>query len=253
MTRALPSLLLFFISLAIFLLATLPVRFGLKYLPKDIPIEIIGAQGTIWKGEASDIRWQNRSLGTLTWKLHILPFLTAKLTTDFTLRGNGLTTEGTASTTTHQVLQLTNTHLQADLATLPIPKAQLLVTPEGTLNAQIRHLEYANNLVQTADADFLWKPARITSPLKYDLGEIELLVTGENAELEGKLDSRDGPIHASGILKLNPQGMLSANIQLTPDASTPKELRDMLPLLGKPNQEGAIRLNQQIQIPNWPS
>lgn len=253
MKRIILSLLFFLIGLTLFLIATLPVRFGLKYLPDNIPVQVTGAQGTIWNGEAVNIRWQNKSLGRLTWQLHVLPLFKAHLTTDFTLSGKDLNAQGKASITTDNTVQLIDTQLQAELAALPIPKAQLLVTPEGTLNAEIRNLVYAERLVQTADADFIWKPARITSPVKYDLGEIELKVTGTNAELTGKLDSRDGPIKANGTLDLSAQGSLKANILLTPTQTTPKELRDMLPILGKPDSHGAIGLNQTIQIPNWPS
>ncbi|RUM94920.1 MAG: hypothetical protein DSZ28_00705 [Thiothrix sp.] len=253
MKRIILSLLFFTLGLILFLMATLPIRFGLQFLPESVPVQISGAQGTVWNGEAANIRWQNQSLGQLTWKLHALPLLKAQLTTDFTLTGKDLNAQGQASITTDSSVQLTDTQLHAELAALPIPKARLLVTPEGALNATIRNLVYADNLVQTADADFFWKPARITSPVKYDLGEIELKVTGENAELTGKLDSRDGPIQANGTLNLNRKGSLKADIQLTPNQTTPKELRDMLPMLGKPDSNGAIRLKQTTQIPNWPS
>ena len=253
MKRIILSLLFFLVGLTLFLIATLPARFGLKYLPDNIPVQVTGAQGTIWNGEAANIRWQNKSLGRLTWQLHVLPLFKAQLTTNFTLTGSDLNAQGVASVTTDKSIQLTNTQLHAELAALPIPTAQLLVTPEGSLNAVVRNLVYANKLVQTADADFFWKPARISSPVKYDLGEIELKVMGENAELTGKLDSRDGPIKANGTLDLSAQGSLKANILLTPTQTTPKELRDMLPILGKPDSHGAIGLNQTIQIPNWPS
>jgi general secretion pathway protein N len=253
MKRIAFSLLLFFIGLTLFLIATLPVRFGLQFLPDNIPIQITGAQGTIWNGEAANLHWQNQSLGRLTWKLHALPLFTAQLAADFTLAGDHLNAQGKAHIKMDQSIQLTDTRLHAELSALPIPKAHLLVTPEGALNAVIRNLVYAKNLVQTADADFFWNPARITSPVKYDLGELELKVTGNNAELTGKLDSRNGPIKVDGTLDLSPQGSLRADIQVSPTQTTPKELRDMLPMLGKPNNQGAIRLKQTIQIPNWPS
>ena len=252
MKRIIPGLLFFFIGLAIFLLATLPVHFGLKYLPDSLPIVITGAQGTIWNGQAADIRWQNQSLGQLEWELHALPLLKAQLKTDFTLTGKDLNAHGEASVMSDQTLRFTDTSLRAQLAALPIAKAQLLVTPEGTLNASIRDLVYAENLVQSADADFIWKPASITSPVKYDLGEIELKVTGENARLEGKLDSRNSPLQATGTLELSPQGLFKADILLTPNKTTPRELRDMLPMLGKPDHNGAVKLKQQMQIPDWP-
>ncbi len=254
MKRIVQSTLFFLASLVLFLIATLPVQFGLQFLPNNIPLQISGAQGTIWKGEAANIRWQNKSLGRLTWNLHVLPLLKAQLTLDFTLTGNDLNAQGIASITRDKSLQLTDTRLYAKLAALPIPKSQrLVVTPEGALNAVIRNLVYAKQLVQTADADFFWKPARITSPVKYDLGEIELKVTGEKAELTGKLDSHKGPVKAKGTLDLSAQGLLKTNIQLTPTQTTPKELRNMLPMLGKPDSKGTVRLNRTIQIPNWPS
>jgi general secretion pathway protein N len=253
MKRLTPGLLLFLICLPIFLISTLPVRFGLKYLPENIPLQISGAQGSIWNGEAADIRWQQQSLGRFTWKLHALPLLKAELSTDFTLKGNDLDATGSARMTRNQTLQLTDTQLQVDLSALPLSKTQLLVTAEGKINAQIRSLHYADKLVQSADADFVWKPAHITSPVKYDLGEIELQVTGENAELQGILNSHNGPIKAAGILDLSPQGLFKADIKLTPNRTTPKELRDMLPLLGRPDSNGAVKLKHQMQIPNWPS
>ncbi len=253
MKRILKFTVLFFLACAGFLIATLPVNYLLPYLPKSMPLAINGAQGTVWKGSATQLSWQGQSLGKVEWKIHPTSLLLLRLNADFKLSGEAIHADGNAVIKKDKSVLLTNTFLDAEIAKLPLSSLNMMVVPEGKISATIRSLSIQEQKLESADADVLWENAKITSPVELKLGQVSLNITGKEGALDGILDSKDGAIKATGKLNVSPQGLLKANIKLTPDTDAPADIKDLLPMIGKPDRNGTVTIKQKIQIPNWPS
>ena len=253
MKRIIQSVLLFMLAFAGFAIAMVPTHFVVRFIPANIPLQLVGPQGTIWHGSAENISWKNQPYGKLEWRLSPLPLLFATLHADFHLRGEGLEAKGEVTVKRDQSMMLENTVVNADIARLPLQKANLMVVPEGQAHAVIQSLLFINQKIDRVDADIHWAPARISSPAEYELGEIDLALTGKDGNLEGDLKSQKGPINARGKLKVSTTGLLKADVKLTPTESAPDDLRDMLPMIGRPDSNGTVRIKQQLQIPGWPA
>ena len=253
MKKVLKYLLLFLLALSVFLVATLPVSVVIPLLPKTLPVEISGAQGTIWNGRAAQVSYNRQAVGGLAWKVHPSSLLLGRLNADFRLRGDGLQARGNVTVKPDRSLSLVDTVLDANVEKLPLPPQAALVSPAGMVNATIRSLSLSDRKVVGADADILWNDAQIRSPTQMALGQLTLNVTGKDGRLNGVLDSNKGPLKVKGKLDIQPDGVLKTNIHLAPDQSTPKEIRDIVPLLGRPDRSGAVTIRQQLRIPGWPA
>lgn len=248
MKKVLLSLLLFTVAFAVFLIATVPAKYALSFLPANTPVQLSGVSGTIWNGQAASLRQQQTDLGKLEWSLKPLSLITMKLAVDFRLSKQGLLAEGEATVHKDQTIELSSTELKGDVGALPLPEDKMLATPAGRFNADIEHALLKGQTIIEANADILWKPARITAPSEYDLGEISLDIEGKDSNISGKLGSKKSPVNLSGTVLLDKNGFLNSNIKLSPHAQTPAEIRDMLPLAGKPARDGSITIKQRIRL-----
>lgn len=253
MKRVIQSILLFVLAFSVLTVATLPTHFAVGFMPVGIPLQLVGPQGTIWRGGARNVSWNNQSFGKLEWTLSPFSLLLAKLNADFKLQGEGLEASGEVTVWRDQSVMLEDTTVKADIARLPLQQADMMVVPEGQAHAVIQSLSLINQKIDSIDADLHWAPARISSPADYELGEINLVLTGTDGNIEGDLKSQKGPIDARGKLNISASGLLKADVKLTPTESAPDDLRDMLPMIGKPDSKGTVRIKQQIQIPGWPA
>ncbi len=251
MKKTIKGLLLFVVALVVFLIATLPVNLVIPRLPRGLPVALNGAEGTVWRGSAAQVSIDHKPLGALEWRVHPASLLLARLNADFKLRGDGLRARGNVTVKLDQSVQLAKTIIDADVKKLPLPPEAGMVAPEGKINATVRSLSLRDRRVTDADADILWNGARITAATPMDLGRIELKVTGKDGQLNGALDSKNGPLQARGKIDISPDGLLKANIRLSPHGDTPDEIRNMLPMIGRPDRSGAVTLIQQMKIPGW--
>ena len=238
------ALVVFVISLV----ATTPARWLQKFIPPNSPVQLQSVTGTVWSGEAMQATWQKNPLGKLEWTLRPLSLLTGKLGVDFRLENNGIQVDGEALIDRNQQVVLTDTDAEVDVSNLPLDSAKLLVTPEGHIHADIRQLKIVNRNIDSADATLIWKPASITAPVAMPLGEITLDVSGEDGNLTGKLKSKNSPVDATGNLAIAKNGQLTADIRIRPNAKTPQDIRELLPMLGKQERDGSVKIHHQGRI-----
>ncbi len=71
MKRAVGYGLLFSTVLMTSVVVHLPAQVALSPLPLPEGLELTGIEGTLWQGQAAQVRWQGMSLGDLNWDLHL--------------------------------------------------------------------------------------------------------------------------------------------------------------------------------------
>ncbi len=248
MKRFIYGLLFTITVFVVFLVARTPALFALDFLPKNSPVTLEGVSGSIWNGHAHTARLNGAPLGELHWNVNPLSLLLARLSIDFTLDGKGFNAEGRSIVSLNRDITLSNISAHANVKNIPLPPEMMLVTPSGKANANFTEIQIVDNKLHSAKGTILWNPASITSPAEYDLGKISLEVSGDDGKIKGQLSSKDGPLDAKGTLNLSPQGMLSTHIKITPNASTPPEIKDMLPIAARPAADGSITIKQQLRL-----
>ena len=250
MKKPLAGLLLFVVAFALFLIATVPARFAVQYLPTNIPLRLTGIDGTVWNGHAEQAVWQNQIIGRIQWRLSPFPLLLGKLKADVDINGDGFDAQGLVTATGDQTIVLSNTEINADLTRVPLPR-NLMATPGGKAHATIHRASIENRWPTELDADITWQPAKLLSPLEVEIGKVTLKASTTKDILSGDLRS-EGALNSKGKLTLSRNGAFSANLRIAPTEQTPPELRDMLPMLGRPDSRGAVTIRQSFQLRGFP-
>lgn len=246
--RILTGLAIFVAALIIFVVANFPAHYALKFLPAQVPIKLNSVQGTIWRGSAGELRVNNRSLGKLTWQLRALPLLLGKASASFEIHREGFNVVGSGSANYQQVLTLSDTSIDAEVERLPIPTDRLMAIPSGMISGFVTHALFSDNWIDEVNANFIWDPASLLSPIPMEFGNIALDLNGEDGNLEGDVTS-SGALDTQGGFKISSEGRLTADIRITPTEETPAELLDILPMFGQPSRDGSVRLQQTFQLP----
>ncbi|MGF1643526.1 MAG: type II secretion system protein N [Thiotrichales bacterium] len=248
MSFSVKAIALFLIALAISLVVTVPARWVLQYATLPAELSISAVTGTLWRGQADTVRWRNLPEVAVQWKLKPTSLLLGRLGINVTATRTGLRLAGDLIVYRDQTLSATDVTFDGELATLPIAPEAMLIAPEGQIKARFDSLLWEHERIETLSGIVLWDPARIAAPVRYELGELALKLTGATGKITGQLSSANGPIDAVGTLDLDPQGVLKTDIRLNPKPETPREIRDLLPMLGRSNADGSITMRQTIPL-----
>ena len=98
MKKAVLYVVIFIAFFSTSLIAGLPISWVLQQVPSVRGLDIQGAQGTVWQGRASSVRWQRQNLGEVNWDFRLSSLFTGKAEfavrfgrgSDMDVRGRGL-------------------------------------------------------------------------------------------------------------------------------------------------------------------
>lgn len=226
-------------AFVIFALVTLPAGVVLSWLNSS-GVTAGGVSGTIWNGRAQVLQVQGAHIGSVEWKLHILPLFTAHASADVKVtRIDGFaTTQLSASPTgTVRFKNLT--------ASLPLSALPPGVAPggwAGTLNGKFSQLTlekgWPTEVGGTLDLVDLTGPAR--NPSKAGSYRLVFDPAASTAEmLKGAIsDAGDGPLQVAGTIELTSDRNYKVNTLIAARPNAPRNLVQALEFLGPPDDQG---------------
>ena len=250
MKKILKPLLLVITSFIVSLVVLAPARLAYYFLPENATTQLNGVSGTIWSGKASQFSINNMNLGKLEWKINPLHFLKLRAGGNITLSSPTMKFDGEATINRQHNVVLNNGQAILNASTLPLPaEVASLVRPEGRIIADINHLDITDTFVNDADINVVWQQAAITEPMSVQLGEIHLDASGSDGDLKGLLSgAKNNPIKIAGSVDVLQGQTLDANIKISPTNNTPEDILSLLPLLGNPDQSGAVTVKYRGNI-----
>lgn len=247
------------ISFMLMLLATLPISFVLPYLPKNIPIQLSQASGTIWQGQASSMRYQNIELGQLNWDIHPLSLFLGQLSSHINLKGDQITLDSQAVLHWDKTLQLSQTQAEIEASFLQhfkkIP-AQLAGTFNLDLDSVVVKIPSkqanAKPPLPLIQGKIEWRKAQLVSPLDMPLGAYRLILKTRDQTQLGQLNSLDAPIDLDTKLQLDQK----YNYQIKGKIKANKEanllLKSGIASLGQAKADGYIPIDQKGNLQKSP-
>lgn len=239
MKRLWPLVVLGVGAFLIFAVATFPASVVLSRLG-SAGVRAGGVSGSIWNGRAQVLQVRGANIGSVEWKLHVLPLFTAHLNADVKVtRVDGFATTQLSIGPTGSI------SLKALAASLPLSALPPGTIPGGwvgTLNARFSQLTvekgWPTKVDGTLDAVDLTGPAR--KPAKVGSYRVIFDPGASTAEvLQGQLaDAGDGPIEIKGTvqLKTDRSYVIEALVAARPGA--PRNLVQSLEFLGPPDPQG---------------
>ncbi|NLS14478.1 type II secretion system protein N [Vibrio sp. SM6] len=246
----------FFIASVI---ATLPVNVVLEWVSLPRALQIQGASGTVWQGQATSVRWQRYQLGALQWQFRPSELfsgaavvqvrfgrgnqwqLSGKGLVGYSLSDGAFAQNVVASLPAAQVL---------DQLKLPIP-VPLSVT--GNVDINIKQAIYGAPWCASGEGSLAWTGSAVNSQigtvaLDLNLDQVIADVQCQNSQLT--LEGRQSSNHviAEFDAELTPQRQYSASAWFKPEAQFPAELANYLKFIGSPDGQGRYRFTQAGRI-----
>jgi general secretion pathway protein N len=222
----------------VFALATLPASVIVDRL-EPYGIRAGGVTGTAWNGSAQVVQVAQISIGSLTWKLHVLPLFTLKGVADINVRRVDGFAQGTV------ILRKNRVDLTDLTAAVPIAALPPQVAPggwTGNINARLASLTLENNwptsMNGTIDVVDLTGPSR----RPFNIGSYRLSFPVDGAApgtLKGAINDIAGPIQIAGTIELKAADrsyQLDGLVATKPDA--PRDFARTLEYLGPPDAQG---------------
>lgn len=206
-----------------------------------------GVSGTIWNGRAQVLQVRGVNVGSIEWKLHALPLLTAHVNADVKVsRIDGFAqtqlSVGPGGTMNFKSLS----------ASLPLGALPPNVIPggwAGTLTGRFAQLTLENGWPTTVNGTLevmdLTGPAR--KPSKAGSYRILFEPAASTAEvLKGAIaDAGDGPLQVNGTLQLKPDRSYAVEALIAARPDAPRNLVQALEFLGPPDAQGRRQFNTE--------
>jgi general secretion pathway protein N len=223
----------------LFALATFPASVVLSRLD-SAGIGAAGVSGSIWNGRAQVLQVGGAAIGSVEWKLHVLPLFTGRANADVKVAR----ADGFANTQLSAGLggNLTFKGLTASLPLSALPPNVIPGGWTGTLNAKVSRLSLEDGW--PTEVDGMLDLVDITGPAQRPANVGSYRVVFDPAAstpemLQGALsDAGDGPLQISGTVQLKNDRSYAVDALLATRPNAPRSLTNSLQYLGPPDEQG---------------
>lgn len=226
------------VAFAVFVLTTLPASIIASPLAKQ-GIVVSGVTGTVWNGAAQVVQSGSVDVGSVQWKLHVLPLLAGRAVADVKLDRVDGSAQGSVSATLSGRLSLRDVSASLPLAVLPPNFVAGGWT--GKLNLKLAAVDivagWPTSIVGTVEVLDLAGPARRPAAM----GSYKLVFPEQSPAdaLRAALTDINGPLQFAGTLELTAADrsyVLDGLIAPRPEAS--QDIVNSLQFLGAPDAQG---------------
>lgn len=230
-------------SYLLFLVAQAPASLLTHLLPTQSGVRLSGLQGTVWAGQASNVRIQQHQLTDVNWSFNGWRLFTGKLAADIEARFNNQPVSTQAAITLTGAVQLHNTQVMLDASTVgelaQIPIAQL----GGRFQIALEYVELARGAPPVASGMILWKQASVTVAETVSLDDVDIqLRDAGDPPLLAVISNRGGDIRLDGKASVKPYGDYQLQLSMTPSAGSSDNVRNSLKMFARPQNDGSYLL-----------
>lgn len=236
----------FVISYLVFLIANIPAALvtQLLTLPKEVRLGYVS--GTLWRSEIDSIQYQDVVVNKISAKLSpwSLLIFSPNITTQFgSAQHDGPKGEATVAASLNS-LDISNAKVTLAVNEL-VPHLPLPMPIEGfgQLNLDIENFTLTDGQCDTLAGNLRWQRAAVSAMEQtIELGEFsgKLSCQQQAFALEVLANNRLGLSYQASA---DWQGNIKGKGFILPSDDFPKELREVLPFLGNPDNQGRYQLN----------
>ncbi len=237
------SIIVFFI----FLLATLPARVAVKWLPPEAGVNAVGVSGTLWSGNAANVSIKQQSVDGVTWALNPFYFFTGKLGGTLHVNNQDIKGKTDFAVNMEKQIHLSNSNFTFDAATLSTYLPIKTVSLSGKIRTSINDITFSEaNGPQHVDATIYWLKSQIAfAGQEVKLGQFTVEATSQadnSVLLSLKPTKNTVDAKGSAVLKWPQQ----IELDLSVSEQVPEALKQSIMFLKKADNN---RRTLQMTIP----
>ncbi|WPC73969.1 type II secretion system protein N [Vibrio porteresiae] len=228
-------------------IAHLPATVTLNHLPLPRQLKIDGVSGTVWHGQAEQVRWLSYDLGSVNWDMHLASLFTGKVAvstrfgqgSEMNVRGRGVVGIGFGGVFAKSLL-------------VSLPAAQVTsyirqpVDLTGQIELTLRDYHYAAPWCSEAKGTLAWTKGAVSSPVgAVNLGQVIADVTCKDSRIDVKGNQGNQEVSSEFSATVEANRRYQAQAWFKPGSQFPKELGDLLKHLPNPDGQGRYHFQQQ--------
>lgn len=230
-----------------------PAQLVLNYFPMSPQLALGGVTGTLWDGQATDVKWQNSDLGAFNWQLSPLKLLLAKVEAQVRFgRGSDMQILGRGTVG----LSLSGPYANNLIVSLPIDKVLNFVPPlpipvelSGNVELSVQSMVYDEPYCQSGNGSLVWNTDKIVTPLaELTLGPVVANFSCQNSEVKIAAEQSSQAISSAGDLVLNPDRTYQTSAWFKPGENFPAAFSEQLNWLPSPDGQGRYQFNYQGRL-----
>ncbi len=227
-----------------FLIATIPAKPITDLISESAPVNIQGVGGTLWNGKAYSIRIDNIQLTKTQWSFNPLDLFAGKVSVDLSTQflneafnaeigssffGRLFVNQLSAKIAAHEIARLAK-----------IPLAQL----DGMISIDIQSASWKQGELPIANGKIEWREAMITVAETASLGDVTVVLTESDDQLNAEIKNQEGDIIISGNATLLSQSDYTVDITLQPTATASDNLQQSLGFFAQKQPNGEFLLKK---------
>jgi len=240
------------LAFVIGLVAYLPARVAIRWLPTDsIDVQLIGVRGTLFDGHAERVVGANFSVNNLHWRLNPGAILLGRLSVSLYAPSDLAAISATAAYAIWGTTAITAINGRASLAWLAQHAGYDYLPLAGDVSLHDVHVTLGTQQLPTAVggrlqlANARWQLAQPA----LTFGDYSARLDTADDKLTLAMTDSSGPLAIKGnttYVPANGQYMLAARLRARSGAD--KRLSDLLATISDPDSDGWYRLRQQGQF-----
>lgn len=234
-----------------FLIGTLPAKLALSYVSLPSHISVSQVEGTIWRGEAKRISFNQIDIEDVRWNTSVMALLTgaAQVYVEFgrgknSLRGSGDLGYSSAGAYAQDFTATASSEWLVRASDVPLP-----VTTQGQVKLTIAEVQQGQPWCNVLDGQLSWSNAEVESLLgTVDINSAIANLSCDNGAIVANIKQNSTHLQLSGIAKLENNGKYSLSAVLVPSNQLPQSIRSNLRYVGKENANGEYKINYAGRI-----
>ena len=237
-----------FLTYLVLLVANIPAQQIWQFIPQQnkARLQMGHLQGTLWSGQADNLKINKLSLGKFDWDLNLLPLFIGQLDLDTKIRGPLGTLQSNIAISTDGSLQASE--LSGRVPAESLNPYTLPATLQGKLDLNIQSLLFQLNQQLQLEGEIIWRKASITMLQTIELGKVRLLAKADGNGSTVYITNEKSALGIEGTIKLDAKGRYNLNLALLNRDSSRKDIRSLLQMLGKADAAGKVYLRRQGQL-----
>ncbi len=221
-------------------IAMFPARVAVAWFAPRGALQLDDVTGTVWHGQARQVRLHGQPLGALGWKIAPGSLLGRRIDADLTIDGSEFQGGGWISADRERIL-LRDAKLAFGAArlqpALDIPALNL----HGTIEVELRQAELVDSFPRRLDGRATWRGAAVDGAAAAQLGDlIAEFQTAADGSLVGTVFDNGGPLALDGQFKLGFAGYEAEAVLAARDGNP--QVREALRHVGQIQPDGSAIL-----------
>lgn len=240
-----------FISLFIgcylcFLVATLPAHVAMQFISLPKTVQLSEAKGSIWQVEFESINYQGFAVSNISADMSPLSLLILSPKIDLNFGGSLLAGPKGQASLSYIFGTITVEDATIDIAASEIAPYLLLPVPVdafGNVSLALTELEVDEQLqCQQAQGALSWQRAAATAMEQtVELGDFNGVISCQKGAFALTINP-DNHLGLTYSASVNAKGQLNGQGFVKPGAKFPQQLKQALPFIGNPDNQGRYQL-----------